>query len=76
MDLYVSVSFDREQDMGIWNNPSAFVLISLITKSPLCTGLPVTDNPILIGIIIVCEDARNSHIFREICKNNFKNSYS
>lgn len=55
--------------MGTWNNPSIFVLISLIIKSPLCTGLP--DNPILMEIIIVCEDAKNSHIFRETCKNNF-----
>lgn len=55
--------------MGTWNNPSIFVLIFLIIKSPLCTGLP--DNPILMEIIIVCEDAKNSHIFMETCKNNF-----
>lgn len=62
----MSVSSGREQDTETWNIPTAFVFIPFIIRGPLCTGLPTADNLILVGVIIVCADAGNSHIFREI----------
>ena len=68
MPVPVSASSVREQDMGTRDNPAAFASFPLVTRGPLCAGLPVTDNPILIRIITVCVDAGNSHIFKELCR--------
>lgn len=53
---------------GDTGQPCGFCVIPLVTRGPLCAGLLVTDNLILMRIIIVCVHAGNSHIFKEICR--------